>query len=125
MNNIIFVTYATGSYKKNIRCNKFFVNIFIRPRLSLFLTDLDLKKDDIYWKNHQIFNADVGAGYWAWKPWSILKAFQNAQEGDIVLYQDCGVGLRYKNFMRPTAVINYALEHQVFPGVSVPDSGVL
>ncbi len=123
MNNIIFVTYASGPYKKNIRWNKIFVKLFIRPRLNIFLTDVDLKKEQIYRNNHKIFDANVGAGYWAWKPWCILKAFQDAQEGDIVLYQDCGAGLRYKNFMRPTAVVNYAFEHQVFPGVSVPVHG--
>jgi len=89
MSKVIFVTYASGTYKKNIFWNKLFVKIFIRPDEIIFLTDEDLKKSDTYEYNKDIFNFTKGAGYWAWKPWAILEAFKSANEGDIILYQDC------------------------------------
>lgn len=123
MNNVIFVSYAAGKYKENIKWNSFFVKHFIRPKYYSFYTDEDLKKDSIYELNRLVFDSKVGAGYWAWKPWCILKEMKKAKEGDIIIYQDCGKGLRYKNFLKPQALIEYTLKNGVFPGVLVPEHG--
>lgn len=119
----IFVTYASGRYKKNIFWNKFFVNLFIRPDITIFLTDDDLKQTKIYTDNRNIFDSTVGAGYWAWKPWVISKAIESASEGDIILYQDCGKGFKYKNFRRPAKLLDYAIVNDIMPGVLVPIHG--
>lgn len=123
MTNVIFVSYAAGKYIENIKWNSFFVKHFIRPKYYSFYTDKDLKKDSIYESNRLIFDNKVGAGYWAWKPWCILKEMEKANEGDIIIYQDCGKGLRYKNFLKPRALIEYTLKNEVFPGVLVPEHG--
>ncbi len=123
MSKIIFVSYAAGTYKRNIYWNKFFVKLFVRPEIILFLTDDDLRQDPIHQKYQSVFSAKTGAGFWAWKPWVILKAMEFAEDDDIVLYQDCGQGLRYKNLMRPNSIINYANIHGVMPGVLVPEHG--
>ena len=123
MSKLIFVTYASGTYKKNIFWNKFFVNLFIRPDISLFYTDEDLKKSNIYKNNRELFDAPIGAGYWAWKPWVISKAINNANEGDIVIYQDCGAGFKYKNFRKPNNIIDYAKKNNIMPGVLIPIHG--
>jgi len=123
MGKVIFVSYASGSYKSNVFWNKFFVRFFIRPDKMLFLTDEDLQKDPIYDQFYSIFSAKTGAGYWAWKPWAILKAMDLAENNDIVIYQDCGQGLRYKNFMKPNNIISYAKRYNVMPGVLIPEHG--
>ena len=123
MSKTHFVTYASGAYKKNIFWNKLFVHIFIRPDRTIFLTDEDLKSTEIYTKNKDVFDVPKGGGYWAWKPWAIFEAIKNAEDGDVVLYQDCGKGFKYKNFRRPKNIINYALKNESVPGVLVPIHG--
>jgi len=120
---VIFVTYASGVYEKNMFWNKLFIKIFIRPDKIIFFTDKDLKKSNIYEQNKNIFDSTIGAGYWAWKPWAILEAVKSANEGDIILYQDCGKGFKYKNFLKPTNLINYAKTHNIMPGILVPIHG--
>ena len=48
-----------------------------------------------FYKNNKmaryILNQPRGAGYWAWKPYVILEAFDALEEGDIVLYSDAGL----------------------------------
>jgi hypothetical protein len=124
MSKVIFVSYASGSYTKNIFWNKVFVRLFIRPDKIIFLTDEDLHQDPIYHKYLAVFSAKTGAGYWAWKPWAITKAMNFADDDDIVIYQDCGQGLRYKNLMKPKNIIAYAKKHNVMPGVLIPEHGI-
>jgi len=123
MSEVIFVTYASSNYRKNIFWNKLFVKLFIRPDKAFFYTDDDLKKSATYKDNRVIFDAVKGGGYWAWKPWVILQAIESANEGDIVLYQDCGKGFKYKNFKKPVNIIKYALDNGAMPGVLVPIHG--
>jgi hypothetical protein len=89
----------------------------------MFLTLDDLKNDTIYKENLPVFNAKTGAGYWAWKPWAILKAMEQANVGDVVIYQDCGKGFKYKNFLMPHSVIEYAQSKSCLPGMLVPIHG--
>lgn len=123
MSKIIFVSYATGPFEQNIFWNKIFVKLFIRPYKTFYLTDKDLKKEKVFHDHMAIFSEKIGAGYWAWKPWAILHAMKNASENDIVIYHDCGFGLRYKNFSKPLNLIKYAQKYGVMPGVLVPEHG--
>jgi hypothetical protein len=123
MSKVIFVTYASGSYKRNIFWNKLFVKLFVKADTVMFLTDDELRKEPIYHQFLSVFTAKTGAGFWAWKPWAISKAMKTAADGDIIIYQDCGEGLRYKNFIRPSNLIKYARLHDVMPGVLVPEHG--
>lgn len=40
--------------------------------------------------NKYILNFHRGGGYWLWKPYFILKALKELNDGDILLYMDCG-----------------------------------
>jgi len=55
-------------------------------------TDKDLKEDDDFWEEHHYFieNNPKGYGYWLWKPYLIKKTISKMQNGDILLYLDCG-----------------------------------
>lgn len=123
MGKVIFVTYASSAYRKNIFWNKLFVRLFIRPDQILFYTNDDLKVSNIYKENRGVFDSARGGGYWAWKPWVISKAIEKADEGDVVIYQDCGKGFKYKNFRRPVNIIEYALNNDAMPGILVPIHG--
>jgi hypothetical protein len=123
MNKVIFVTYASGTFKANIKYNLFFAKLFLKASKLIVLSDLDLKKEQIYHKNKVIFDEVTGGGYWAWKPWAILKAMHEAEKGDIVIYQDCGKGLKYKNFRYPKNIIKHVERHGAMPGIFVPIHG--
>jgi hypothetical protein len=55
-------------------------------------TDHDLKSDITFWEKHGDFisNNKRGYGYWLWKPYLITKQFEKINEGDILIYSDCG-----------------------------------
>ena len=68
----------------------------------ILYTDEDLKKDKIFWDKHKSFieNNKRGYGYWLWKPYIIKKTMENMNNGDILLYLDCGCeigGKKQKN----------------------------
>lgn len=47
--------------------------------------------DPIFFEeNKLILMEQRGAGYWAWKPYFMLKCFQNMSDGDILFYADAG-----------------------------------
>jgi hypothetical protein len=48
-------------------------------------------KTDFYKKNKSILNQKRGAGYWLWKSYLIDKNLQEMNEGDVLIYLDCGV----------------------------------
>lgn len=53
--------------------------------------------DALFIENYKhILSQTRGAGYWLWKPYVILKALNEANEGDIIFYIDCG-DLIYNN----------------------------
>jgi len=120
---MFFVSYASGIYKKNIYWNNLFIKTFFRPDQTKYYTDEDLKNTSEYELYSDVFNDKVGGGYWAWKPYYILKTMKSAKEGDLVYYQDCGKGLRFKSFLKPKAIIKYTLQHGSMPGVIIPEYG--
>ncbi len=50
-----------------------------------------LKQTGFYRDNIGILNQPKGIGYWLWKPFIILESMKNLNEGDIVIYSDCGI----------------------------------
>ncbi len=50
--------------------------------------------DPVYIKQHPILQDEVGAGFWLWKPYLLLKTLQNIPNGAIVMYADSGLIIR-------------------------------
>lgn len=50
----------------------------------------DLHASEYYLNNKSILDEVCGAGYWAWKPYFVLKALEQLREGDILFYCDAG-----------------------------------
>ena len=51
----------------------------------------DIKKYPFYENNKKILDTPKGIGYWSWKPFIILEAMKNIEDGDIIVYADCGI----------------------------------
>lgn len=67
-----------------------------------------------------------GSGFWAWKPFVILKALEAAAEGELVLY--CDAGRKYPYILLDTPLdpfVTWMDEHKqdIMPGVSIPWNG--
>ena len=62
---------------------------------TVLYTDDYLKKDPVFWNRHSHFieNNPRGYGYWLWKPYVIKKAMEELNNGDVLLYLDCGCEL--------------------------------
>lgn len=120
---IIFVTYAAGPYTANLPRNGWWVRRFMRADKVILLTRNDLEADPIYAPNRAVFDAARGAGYWAWKPWAIRCALNECEADDVVVYQDCGFGLRYKNVLPVRALAQTARREGFIAGVVNPTHG--
>jgi hypothetical protein len=67
-----------------------------------------------------------GSGYWAWKPFVILKALEGLTDGDLVLYCDAGRRYPYILLDTPLDCFNIWMDrHQqdIMPGVYIPWGG--
>jgi hypothetical protein len=62
-------------------------------------TDDDLRNDSNFWPKHSEFIASNprGYGYWLWKPYLIMKTLETMNDGDILIYADCGCEINSKN----------------------------
>jgi hypothetical protein len=67
-------------------------------------TDEDLKNDNIFWEKHSNFitNNKRGYGYWIWKSYIIKKTMDKMNDGDVLLYVDCGceINIRKKEILK-------------------------
>jgi hypothetical protein len=120
---LIYATYADGAYVRNFRNNAFFARHFMGADEARLFTRAELEASPIYAPHRSIFDAKRGAGYWAWKPWAILEALKAARSGDVVLYQDCGHGLRYRSWLHPRELLAVAADRGFIAGVRSPQYG--
>jgi hypothetical protein len=55
------------------------------------LKENDLKADTEFWNRHGNYLINTrGFGYWLWKPYLIKKIYDKMEEGDVLMYCDCG-----------------------------------
>ena len=89
-----FLTFGAGS-KNYIEAGERLKNQINDLNLFdklLFYTDEYLKNDPDFWNQHSNFiqNNPRGYGYWLWKPYIVKKTIEQMNDGDILLYLDCG-----------------------------------
>ncbi|MDO9369815.1 MAG: hypothetical protein Q7T68_14705 [Sphingopyxis sp.] len=120
---IIFVTYASGAFEANLDRNAHYIRRYMHADEIMLLRRRDLEADPVYGAHRDIFDAPRGAGYWAWKPWAIRRALAIAREGDVVVYQDAGFGLRYRNLLPIKALAAQARRRGFIAGVVNPSYG--
>lgn len=90
-----------------------------------------LQRTSFYRDHRALLDHKRGAGYWAWKPFIILSALQEASEGSEVVYWDVGrgqpgakrVGHALERSIEP--VIRWCHEQGggILPGVPIPEHG--
>lgn len=125
MPRIHFVTFATPAF----RMRQWLLNRSARwfgkaDRLHPW-TQAKLVADGFTARHSELFPHSTGYGWYAWKPYIILQALREADEGDLVIYQDVG--------RREPVIIShplqqwgrYLLEHNqpCIAGVQIPDWG--
>jgi len=89
MSRVILTNYATERFEAvRKELNDSAIKFGITDILSY--TESDLHASDYYLQNKSILDEICGAGYWAWKPYFILKALEQLKEGDILFYCDAG-----------------------------------
>jgi hypothetical protein len=107
MVKVTYITYATG--KKYLEKSQEILsngsNYFDKTILYT-IEDID---DEFYKKNEKIFNSEIGAGYWLWKPYLILKTLEQMNENEIVFYLDLG------DFLHNN-IKNFVIEHTIRNG---------
>jgi len=85
-----------------------------------------LKKNDFKKNCPSISLNERGGGWWAWKPFIILKELDKLQDGDLLLYCDTGRVYPFKIFDRPLTPLLQWLEttgQSFLPGIEIPWSG--
>lgn len=87
---LIYINYSDLNYRKHqddlvshAINNKLFDAVI--PFTREWLVETIFYKD-----NKKILDKDRLAGYAIWKPYIILEAFNHIEEGDVVVYMDCG-----------------------------------
>jgi hypothetical protein len=89
-----FITFGAGSqnyYDAVDRLINQAINLNLFDK-TIKYNDSYLKNDTEFWNQHSTFieNNKRGYGYWLWKPYIIKKTMETMQDGDILLYLDCG-----------------------------------
>lgn len=89
-----FLTFGGGSKNYHAAVERLTKQI---SKFELFDKIISLNEDylqnDIeFWNQHSNFiqNNKIGYGFWIWKPHIILKQLEKMNDGDTLLYLDCG-----------------------------------
>ena len=87
---IHFVTFATPAFRvRQWLLNRSALCFGKAVQLHVW-TQAKLEQDGFTNRHSELFPNSVGFGWYAWKPYIILRALQKATEGDLVIYQDTG-----------------------------------
>ncbi len=125
MSHIHFVTFATPAF----RLRQWFLNLsahwFGRADSVHVWTKDRLTNAGFLSLHPELFPDSKGFGWYAWKPWIILQALNQANDGDLIIYQDVG--------RREPVLISQALQswdsyltelgYPCIAGVRIPDWG--
>lgn len=123
MRNLVYVTYAAGRFEANLARNGKLARLIGGARKAILLRRSDLEADPIYNGHRDVFDAPRGAGYWAWKPWAILRAMDESGPDDVIFYQDCGFGYRYLTLLPLRRLEALARDKGFVTGVLCPQYG--
>ncbi len=63
---------------------------------ALLWTRADIEGTQFFRNHPTLLSRPRGAGYWAWKPYVILRALTERPDGAYVVYHDCGRGEGYR-----------------------------
>ena len=64
---------------------------------------------DEFLRFNPVLKEDRGAGYWLWKPYFINRVLMQLQDGDVLIYSDCGV-----EWVTPVEEIVRVMDQDIF-----------
>ncbi len=86
---IYAISYGNEKYKNALHLNLKMALKYGKADKVRGFTDADLS-EKFKLENAEVFNRPRGGGYWIWKPQIILKALDEIEDGDYVVYTDAG-----------------------------------
>jgi len=83
-----------------------------------------IKQTEFYSKHKNILDQKRGAGYWLWKPYIIFHELNMVNDGDFIVYYDCG-RWELKVFRRNIkALLEWCKNNKgILPGIYIPQYG--
>ena len=74
-----------------------------------------LRDDKEFWNKHEkfILNNKRGYGYWIWKSYIIKRTLENMEEGDILMYLDCGCEIGEKKQSKIKLFFDFVKKHKI------------
>src|SRR6476661_7378060 len=85
----VLLNFANEPYRESQR-----LNTQTGREIAGFDEVISYGPEDLPWdfsrQNAHILNQRVGAGYWLWKPYFVLRTLEELAEGDILFYCDAG-----------------------------------
>ncbi len=119
----VFITFGSSKWYKALHriCQE--ARAFPFDKIRGF-TDQDLKEDPVFWGKHGDFVTQnpKGYGFWIWKPYLIQQTLRTLEDGDILVYADCGCELnpqgmdRFQEYMdvlemSDLGIISFQMDH--------------
>ena len=84
--NVVTVAFGNEDFKIG---QKFLEELSQKPEVnSISFGDDDLYGSDVYKENEKWFSEENNRGWFAWKPYFILKAMEGLEDGDMIMYLD-------------------------------------
>jgi len=90
---VVFLTFGGGNLKYYNAVDRLVKEIKTLYNFDKIIsyTDMDLEKTEYYKKHKEFIKSNKrGFGYWIWKSYYIYEELYKLDEGDILLYLDCG-----------------------------------
>lgn len=84
------ITFCNDAFYESAKWNIWTATHIGKASSARMYTFHDVDRE-YYQKHIEIFSQPRGAGYWLWKPYVILKALREMDEGDYLMYADAGV----------------------------------
>lgn len=109
--NLVYINYADFNYRGH---QNFLLEYIIENKIYDTVCPYTrewLETTDFYSKHKSILDKDRLAGYALWKPYIISETFKKINDGDIIVYMDCG-DYPKKNIDR--CIQNYMQHHDQY-----------
>lgn len=103
---IYFLTYADSKYERqqNALCAQAIASGQFDTVIPYTRERFEKDFAYFYQKYRHILDQERGAGYWLWKPHIIMEMMKQLDEGDLLLYVDCGDKLADTDGMREALI---------------------
>lgn len=100
LGKLYICSFADSRFQKSLDRLVWQSSMFLLFEEGFFYNETDLP-EELFSPFGDMLKADVrGYGYWVWKPYIILDALKQIEDGDILLYLDVGCHLNSRGKMR-------------------------